>query len=185
MQKLGLRYYAKPAEELAADLIGKVIVRRAGGRILRARIVETEAYAGPEDLACHSSRGRTARTAVMFGPAGRAYVYLIYGMYQMLNITAGAGQAVLIRAAEPLDGWDANLSGPGRLARALEITSRDRGVALNLTSLYLADPGDRPSIVRTARIGIDYAEHWKEVPLRFYDRSSRAVSKSRRNASSS
>src|SRR5438270_4977565 len=103
MKKLGRRFYDRNATALAEALIGKVLVRRYRGREYRARIVETEAYCGPEDLAAHSSKGRTARTEVMFGPPGRAYVYFIYGMYDMFNIVAGphgSGQAVLVRAAE-------------------------------------------------------------------------------------
>src|SRR4051812_7480234 len=130
---LGRAFYSRSAEELAKRLIGKILVHRVGDREFRARIVETEAYVGEHDLACHASRGRTKRTAVMFGPPGHAYVYFIYGMYDMLNIVAsraGDAQAVLIRAAEPLDDWDADLSGPGKLARAMSITVADNGADL-------------------------------------------------------
>src|SRR5207248_3413144 len=166
---------------LAEALIGKVLVRRYRGREYRARIVETEAYVGPEDLAAHSSKGRTARTEVMFGPPGRAYVYFIYGMYDMFNIVAGphgSGQAVLVRAAEPLDGWDANLSGPGKLARAMHITLAQNRIDLTGDDLFLmGGPADRPRVVRTTRIGVDYAQHWKDAPLRFLDADSPAVSR--------
>ena len=127
--KLGHSFFERPALELARDLVGTILVRRFRGREYRARIVETEAYVGSHDLACHASKGRTRRTEVMFGPAGRAYVYLIYGMYDMLNIVASHvddPQAVLIRGAVPLDGWKADLSGPGKLARALRITRAKR-----------------------------------------------------------
>src|SRR4051794_5131904 len=109
-------FYARDAETVAKELLGKILVHVIGGKKLRARIVETEAYVGPHDLACHAAKGRTARTEVMFGEAGHAYVYFIYGMYDMLNIVTGDvddAQAVLIRAAEPLDAWDEDLSGPG------------------------------------------------------------------------
>src|SRR5688572_29107402 len=133
MRKLRRPFYDRPAIDVAHDLIGKILVHRLPcdddeGVVARCRIVETEAYVGPHDLACHASKGRTGRTEVMFGPPGHAYVYLIYGMYRMLNVvTSGVGdaQAVLIRAAEPLRGWDADLSGPGRLARALKLTGAD------------------------------------------------------------
>src|SRR5579872_7083627 len=124
-RKLRHAFFNRPAIELARDLIGTVLVRRVRGSQFRARIVETEAYVGSHDLACHASKGRTKRTEVMFGRAGHAYVYLIYGMYDMFNIVAGQiddPQAVLIRAAEPLDAWSADLSGPGKLTRGLQIT---------------------------------------------------------------
>lgn len=181
MLKLEQPFYAKPAIELAPDLIGKVIVRRLRRKVFRARIVETEAYVGAHDLACHASKGRTNRTEVMFGPAGRAYVYLIYGMYDMFNIVAGEiddPQAVLIRAAEPLDGWSADLSGPGKLARGLQITRAQNGVTLANDRLHLLDdPADRPPIVATPRIGIDYAREWKHELLRFLDPTSHALSR--------
>jgi DNA-3-methyladenine glycosylase len=180
-KKLGRRFFVRPAIELAPDLIGKILVRRLRGRERRARLVETEAYVGPHDLACHASKGRTGRTEVMFGPGGHAYVYLIYGMYEMFNIvasTTGDAQAVLIRAAEPLDGWHADLSGPGKLSRALGITRADNGLDLTGTRMFLrADADNRPRIVTTKRIGIDYAEKWKDAPLRFIDADSSAVSR--------
>ena len=170
-----------PALVMAEKLIGKVLVRRVRGKEYRARIVETEAYVGAHDLACHAAKGRTGRTEVMFGPAGRAYVYLIYGLHDMLNIVAGNvgdAQAVLIRAAEPLDGWGADLSGPGKLAKALKISRKDNGVDLTGDSLYvLDDPTDRPRVIATRRVGVDYAGEWKDRPFRFLDADSGAVSK--------
>src|SRR5881392_616508 len=124
-EKLARKFYLRDAERVARELIGAILVHRTKEGDLRARIVETEAYVGPHDLACHAAKGRTTRTEVMFGPAGHAYVYLIYGMYDMLNIVSGGvgdAQAVLVRAAEPMDGWDADLSGPGKLARGMRIT---------------------------------------------------------------
>ena len=180
MIRLEQPFYARPAIELAEVLVGKIIVRQMGRKMFRARIVETEAYVGSHDLACHASKGRTKRTEVMFGPAGCAYVYLIYGMYDMFNIVAGDvddPQAVLIRAAEPLEGWSADLSGPGKLTRSLQITRAENGVPLTNDRLHLIDdPADRPSIVATPRIGIDYAGEWKDAMLRFLDPSSKAVS---------
>ena len=166
---------------MAEKLIGKILVRRVRGKEYRARLVETEAYVGAHDLACHAAKGRTGRTEVMFGPAGRAYVYLIYGIHDMLNIVAGEvgdAQAVLIRAAEPLQGWVADLSGPGKLAKALKISRKDNGVDLMGDSLYVLDvPTDRPRIIATRRVGVDYAGEWKDRPFRFLDADSRAVSK--------
>lgn len=181
--KLGHAFYCRPAIKLAPALLGKVLVHQTADGIFRARIVETEAYLGPHDLAAHSSKGRTKRTEVMFGPAGRAYVYFIYGMYEMFNIVAsgkGDGQAVLIRAAEPLDGWDADLSGPGKLARAMRITRADNSIDLTGENLYLLE-GDvaKVKVARSPRIGVDYAGVWKDELLRFYDADSKAVSKVR------
>lgn len=181
MKRLGRPFYRRDAEALARDLIGAVLVHRLRGRIYRARIVETEAYVGPHDLASHSSKGRTKRTEVMFGPAGHAYVYLIYGMYEMFNIVTGrtgSGQAVLVRAAEPLDGWQADLSGPGRLTRGLGIIRSHHGMDLTGDRLYLqSGSGARPRIRKTRRIGVDYAGAWKDRLLRFYDADSPAVTR--------
>jgi DNA-3-methyladenine glycosylase len=182
-RKLGRAFYERPALHLARDLIGKIVVHRVGGKSRRARIVETEAYVGAHDLACHASKGCTRRTQVMFGRGGHAYVYFIYGMYDMFNIVAsveGDAQAVLIRAAEPLDGWIADLAGPGKFARALRITRAHNGVDLTGEKLFLVD--DRsppPRLAASKRIGVDYAAHWKDALLRFFDPASSAVSKPR------
>ena len=177
-------FYSRHAETVAKDLVGTILVRRNAAEELRARVVETEAYVGCHDLACHASKGRTKRTEVMFGAAGHAYVYFIYGMYDMLNVVTGAegdAQAVLIRAAEPLDGWEAELSGPGKLTREMRITREMNGLDLTVPgALFLLRPaGDAPTLVTTPRIGVDYAKEWRDAPLRFYDRDSRAVSRRR------
>jgi len=189
-KKLGRRFYQRPAVELAPDLLGKILVRQVRGRKRRAyrmRIVETEAYVGCHDLACHASKGRTRRTEIMFGPGGHAYVYFIYGMYSMFNIVAsvdGDAQAVLIRAGEPLDGWEADLSGPGKLTRAMRITCADNGADLTGAEIFLLDDCTyEPVIATTKRIGVDYAKEWKDALLRFVDVNSRVVSKGLRNAS--
>jgi DNA-3-methyladenine glycosylase len=180
-KKLRRAFFARPAIVVAQELIGKVLVRRVRDVEFRARIVETEAYLGPHDLASHSSKGRTRRTEVMFGPPGRAYVYLIYGMHDMLNVvvgTEGEAQAVLIRAGEPLDGWEANLAGPGRLARALAITRADNGLDVTAGEIFFVDnPQDRPRLKSTKRIGIDYAGEWQHELLRFLDADNTVVRK--------
>ncbi len=180
-RKLNFSFYNRPAIDLARDLIGTILVRRYRGRELRTRIVETEAYVGAHDLACHASKGRTKRTEIMFGPAGHAYVYLIYGMYDMFNIVAAGvddPQAVLIRGAIPLDGWDADLSGPGKLARALHITRAQNGLDLTGEALFLkADLTTRAEIVTTKRIGIDYAGEWKHALLRFVEAAAHGKTK--------
>lgn len=169
-------FFARPADIVAPALLGCVLCRTIDGTPRRARIIETEAYLGPRDLASHSSKGRTARTEVMFGPPGHAYVYFIYGMHWMLNVTAGQighAHAVLIRAAEPLDDWSVDLTGPGKLARAFAITRADNTADLLAHDLQLMlDPSHRPRIRKTRRIGIDYAKHWKTRLLRYIDTTS-------------
>lgn len=172
-KKLPRSFFRRPATELAHALIGKILVRPIHGKAFQARIVETEAYLGPHDLASHASKGRTRRTEVLFGPAGKAYVYVIYGMYEMLNVVAGGvgeAQAVLIRAAQPLNGWKADLSGPGRLTRAFQITRSENGLDLTGDQLYFLDnPAYQARVVSAKRVGIEYAREWKDAPLRFLD----------------
>jgi DNA-3-methyladenine glycosylase len=181
LKKLGHQFYRRDAEKLASGLIGMILVRHSGKREYRARIVETEAYVGTHDLASHSSKGRTKRNEVLFGPAGHAHVYLIYGLYEMFNIVSGktgSGQAVLIRTAEPLNDWKADLSGPGKLTRALKITRSINGMDLTKGTLYiLQDPDYQPRIKRAKRIGVEYAGKWKNKLLRFFDDRSKAVSR--------
>jgi len=151
------------------------------------RIVETEAYLGPHDRAAHSARGRTARTEVMFGPPGHAYVYLIYGMYHCMNVVTqaeGLASAVLLRALEPVAGLEgdfANTRGPGLLCRAMGIDRRLNGHDLLSADFHIAlPPGDamaRPSIVKRPRIGVDYAGHWARRLLRFYIRGNPWISR--------
>jgi len=157
------------------------LVRAERSTIRSGRIVETEAYQGPRDLAAHSSRGRTSRTEVMFGPPGHAYVYFIYGFWHCLNIvTAAEGipHAVLLRALEPVTGIDDKTWGPGLLCRAMHIDRKLNGADLCGDALWLERPAAsrRPRIARSARIGVDYAGAWAGRPWRFYDRDSRYVS---------
>jgi DNA-3-methyladenine glycosylase len=177
-------FYARPAQDVARDLLGKTLVRRTESGVARCRIVETEAYVGAHDLACHAAKGKTARNASMFGPPGRAYVYLVYGLHDMLNIVTGRDgdpQAVLIRAAEPLAGFDPDdpypLRGPGKLCAALAITRADDGVDLVRGDLRLNDGAAPDEVTVTARIGVDYAGAWKDAPLRFFDERSPHVSR--------
>jgi DNA-3-methyladenine glycosylase len=173
-EKLDQAFFRRSAPELAQALLGIIMVRRVEGVIRRARLFEVEAYCGPKDLASHSSKGRTARTEVMFGPPGRAYVYFIYGMHWMFNVVGGEeghAQAVLIRSGQPLDDWDAKLVGPARLARAFGITRADNRMDLTGEDIFfLADPAYQPRVIKTRRIGVDYARHWKDRLLRFIDR---------------
>ena len=174
-------------------MLGKYLVRRHAEGITTGKIVETEAYMGPEDKACHASKGRTARTAVMFGAAGHAYVYLIYGFHYMLNIVTEQldfPAAVLIRAVEPAEGIDlmqkrrglndprALCSGPGKLCQAFAIDRGLNGTDLCGSDMYVEDRGERiPPVAKTPRIGVDYAGRWKHKPWRFIVRGNEFVSK--------
>jgi DNA-3-methyladenine glycosylase len=174
--------FTQPTLTVARALIGMVLAHDDGTRLRRGRIVETEAYLGPRDLAAHSARGRTLRTEVMFGPPGHAYVYFIYGFWNCLNVVTGregVPHAVLLRALEPLDGLNERTCGPGLLCRALGIDRSLNGADLRGAVLWLesADPKAPPArIARTTRIGVDYAGDWARRPWRFFDRDSPWVS---------
>jgi DNA-3-methyladenine glycosylase len=161
-------FFDRPADRVARELLGAwLVVPGADGRETRHVVVETEAYLGAHDLACHGSKGMTKRNATMFGPAGRWYVYLCYGMHWMLNIVTGAEgvpAAVLIRGA-------GGHVGPGRLTKALGIDrSFDGRPARRQGGLWFEASGigvPPRRIVRTPRIGVGYAGEWAEKPLRF------------------
>lgn len=180
-RKLPRAFYAHPTLHVARRLIGMQLVRRTEDGLQIARIVETEAYQGPQDLAAHSSRGKTPRTEVMFGPPGHAYVYLIYGIWWCLNVVtraAGTPHAVLIRALEPINGINQKTSGPGLLCKALHIDRRLNGADLCGDILWIEAPEQmkRARITRAKRIGVDYAGTWADKLWRFYDVESEFVS---------
>jgi DNA-3-methyladenine glycosylase len=164
MRKLPRKFYNRDTIVVARGLLGKLLVHdeRVG------RIVETEAYLGPHDLAAHSSKGRTKRNEVMFGPSGHAYVYLIYGMYFCMNVVTEHGAAVLIRALEPVSGLTGKTSGPGLLCNAMKIDRRLNGHDLRSDDFYIADGAAPRRIVKRPRVGVDYARHWARRHLRFY-----------------
>lgn len=170
--KLPRAFYARDTVAVARDLLGKYLVRVTGGVERVGRIVEVEAYLGPHDLASHSSKGRTKRTAVMFGPPGHAYVYLIYGVHHCTNVVTepeGSGSAVLLRALEPVSNVDGRTQGPALLSKAMDIDRSLTGHDLLSDDFYLAEPPEPESfdIVSTPRIGVDYAGEWADEPLRF------------------
>jgi DNA-3-methyladenine glycosylase len=174
---------AKPSPEAAPALLGHLLLRRSGRRVLAARIVEVEAYLPAGDPGAHVFRGRTPRTAPLFGPAGSIYVYLVYGMYHCLNLAVdreGVPGSVLIRAAELVDADDGGACrGPGRLCRTLGLTTRESGANLFAAHAPLVlREGAAPRHVETStRIGLSQgAEH----VLRFFDARSAAVSGPRR-----
>ena len=182
MKKLPRKFYARDTVTVARDLLGKWLVHRVDGVDRIGRIVEVEAYLGPLDLAAHSSKGRTGRTEVMFGPPGHAYVYLIYGMYHCMNVItepAGSGTGVLIRALEPIENISGKTNGPGLLCKAMQIDRSLYGHDLLKGDFYLAQPPQEAaiSIVARPRIGVDYAGEWAARPLRFYIEGNGWVSK--------
>ena len=164
--RLSPAFFLRDVLEVAPDLIGKILVRRFDdARVERYRIIETEAYRGIEDLACHASKGRTPRTEVMFGEGGTVYVYLIYGMYWLLNLVTGEegnASAVLIRGIE-------GFSGPGRAGRALQLDKSFYGENLASSSrIWVEDAEPVSEIKISKRIGIGYAGEWADKPWRFY-----------------
>lgn len=165
--RLTREFFIRDVLEVAPDLIGKKIVIRSGDGIYERYIVtEVEAYRGEEDRACHASKGRTARTGVMYNEGGRLYVYLIYGMYWMLNVVTGSinnPQAVLIRGVE-------TLTGPGKLTKKLGIDQSYYGEDLTISDrIWFEESGVSPVIRTGERIGIDYAgEYWRSKPWRYY-----------------
>jgi DNA-3-methyladenine glycosylase len=186
-RKLPESFYARPTSEVAIDLLGRRLVCVREGIARSGIIVETEAYLGPHDLACHAARGRTARTDVMFGPPGHAYVYLIYGMHHCVNAVTereGFPAAVLIRALEPDPGVEARTDGPGRLCRALGIDRSHNGLSLAGSHFYVTTGGRsmrsaRPEaeVAAGPRIGVGYAGEWAEAPLRYWLKGNRWVSR--------
>ena len=195
--KLPRDFYARSTLVVARQLIGMHLVHEVGGVRRVGRIVETEAYLGPHDRAAHSARGLTARTRVMFGPPGHAYVYLIYGLYECLNLVAepdGEPGCVLLRALEPVAGLDEMrrrrpaarrpedlASGPGKLTLAMGITRRYHGQDLTRGPLIVRRPDPPPAlpIAVTPRIGITHCADW---PLRFCIEGNAFVSGSVRTA---
>ena len=173
-------FYARPADELAPALLGKVLSVSGPDGTRRGRIVETEAYVGEQDLACHASRGMTRRTQTLYREPGTIYVYLIYGMYHLFNVVAaevGQPHAVLIRAVEPDAAVVGRTDGPGRLTRALGIDLRHNGLDLFTPPVTLEDGPAPARIAVGPRIGVDYAGAWKDASLRFLDPDSSSVSK--------
>jgi DNA-3-methyladenine glycosylase len=172
VKPLARSFYDRPTETVASELLGMHLAHRVRGELRVGRIVETEAYLGPHDLAAHSARGRTPRTEVMFGPPGHAYIYLIYGIYHCLNVVTGPtghASAVLIRALEPIQNLAGSTKGPGLLCRAMDIDRSLYGRDLLSDDFFIAPPERQPpfTIAVRSRIGVDYAGEWAAKPLRF------------------
>ncbi len=172
-------FYARPCLTVAEQLIGARLVHRVGQRVLSGRIVETEAYIGEEDRACHARFGQTPRAKILFGEPGHAYVFLIYGMYHCFNVVCesrGRPAAVLVRALE-MDN-ESKADGPGKLCRVLGITRAHNGLDVTSQPLWIErHSGRAPTIVATPRVGVDYAGEWAQKPWRFVDASSPSLSR--------
>lgn len=169
-KKLPRDFYDRPADLVAPDLLGKIFCVRHRNSIIKCRILETEAYLGREDRACHAHKGLTPRTSVMFGPPGFAYVYLIYGIHHMMNVvTHGEGEphAVLIRKAEAIFPNKLRLHGPGVLTKSLHISKRHNAADLCGNDLYFLDAPEERRFITSARIGVEYAKEWASKPLRY------------------
>ena len=166
-QKLHSSFFLRDVLSIAPRLLGKILVRKfEDGKIHRYKITEVEAYRGTEDLACHASKGRTPRTEVMFGKGGVVYVYLIYGMYWMLNIVTGQendASAILIRGLE-------GASGPGRVGKVLQLDKTFYGENLSSSErIWIEDSGEKVQYKTSPRIGIQYAgEPWISKPWRYF-----------------
>jgi DNA-3-methyladenine glycosylase len=189
-------FYQQDIITVASDLLGKILVHESKEGKTAGKIVETEAYLGPEDRAAHSSEGRrTARNEVMYGQKGHAYVYFIYGLYYCFNVTAGnvpgKPEAVLIRALEPVAGEEimakrrgrqvkaSNLTnGPSKLCMAMDISKTQNRTDLTAPPLFIEDALVVPenNIVDTTRIGVDYSGEWTNKRWRFYIRNNKFVS---------
>lgn len=166
LKRIENSFFQRDVLVVAPELLGKILVRKfSDGTIIRFKITETEAYSGNGDLACHASKGKTPRTEVMFREGGLVYVYLIYGMYWMLNFVtgpAGEASAVLIRGLE-------GISGPGRVGKALRLDKSFYGENLETSDrIWIEETENQPEFTATPRIGIDYAgEPWVSKPWRF------------------
>jgi DNA-3-methyladenine glycosylase len=184
MKILKSDFFDRSTQDVARDLLGKTLYHQIDDKIYKAIITETEAYHGEEDLACHCSKGKTQRTSVMFDIPGKIYVYLIYGMYEMLNFVTmhrDFPAAVLIRGVDNLQVSEKGkdffpvpglTNGPGKLTKRMEINRFYNNKKLGIeTGLYVVDEGivvPEDEIYTSTRIGIDYAGEWKNKPWRFY-----------------
>ncbi len=187
--KLTREFYNRPTLEVAPELLGKYLIYHHPLGVMSAKIVEVEAYIGMDDPACHAAPGKTPRNAVMFGKAGMTYIYFIYGMYYCLNVVTEPKDypaAVLIRAAEPVEGIEimrqfslkktelALLNGPGKLCRSFDLTRKQNGLDLTKGQIYLQNRFEQVRrMKRSKRIGISVGV---ERRWRFFDADSPAVS---------
>jgi DNA-3-methyladenine glycosylase len=194
------KFYERETLTVAGELLGKLLIHETKEGVTAGKIVETEAYLGPEDKASHAYGSlRTKRTEAQYGPKGHAYIYFVYGMYHCFNVTsgrtAGKPEAILIRALEPVSGIEImkkrraisqgraiNLTnGPGKLCMAMGMSTKQNGADLCAPSLHI-DEGEnirKAEIVETTRINVDYAGEWKNTPWRFFVKNNAFVSTAR------
>ncbi|MGC1183482.1 DNA-3-methyladenine glycosylase [Legionella sp.] len=177
-QKLPRAFYERDTIVVAKDLLGKYLIHQE----YIGKIVEVEAYLGQHDLASHTSKGLTQRTKVMFGRAGHAYVYLIYGIHYCTNVVTereGIGSAVLLRALQPIQNIQKRTQGPGLLSKAMHIDKQLNAHDLTSDIFYIAATENQESftIVERPRVGVDYAKDWAEKLLRFYIKDNAFISK--------
>jgi DNA-3-methyladenine glycosylase len=183
--RLPRSFYARDPRTVAKALLGKVLVHVDGGVRRAARIVETEAYQGEDDLASHARFGPTARAAIMFGPPGVAYVYLVYGLSHCFNVVTGAdghASAVLVRAGEPVEGCLHSTTGPGNLCRALALRRETHnGLDLQGETLFIEGAEDSPArrerVIASPRVNVGFAGSWADKPWRYTLEGNRFVSK--------
>lgn len=163
-EKLPQSFFQRDVLEVSPELLGKYLVRKYdNGEICRFRITDVEAYRGEEDKACHARHGKTPRTEVLYKRGGRYYPYLIYGLHWLLNIVTGQEgepQGVMIRAVE-------GIYGPGRVGKALQLDRSFRDELVENDRLWLENSDEKPEFINLPRVGIDYAQEWKDIPWRF------------------
>ncbi len=187
MDRLDRKFFERSATEVAPDLLGKTLIRKIGNKTISGKIVETEAYVGEDDLACHARFGKTERNKVMYSRGGLIYIYLIYGMYYNFNIVTAkehVPEAVLIRALEPVEGLEIAkenlkkfgkvradkdfMKGPGKLCAALDLDKSFYGEDItDSKKIWIEDPNEKPEIEASKRIGIDYADIYRDKPWRY------------------
>jgi DNA-3-methyladenine glycosylase len=191
-------FYERDTLKVAKDLLGKLLIHETSEGTTAGKIVETEAYMGPEDKASHAYGNlRTRRTEAQFGPKGHAYIYFVYGMHYCFNVTSGTipgkPEAILVRALEPVSGAELmkkrrNLSngnmtnltnGPGKLCKAMGMSTKQNGIDLTVRPLHIDDEEtvELSNIVETTRVNVDYADEWKNSPWRYCIKNNRFVSR--------
>lgn len=192
---LAQSFFSRDTHAVARDLLGKLLIRKVDQHVISGRITEVECYVGVDDAACHAAHGKTERNQIMFGPAGHAYIYLIYGMYNCLNIVTEAVDfpaAILIRSLEPTNDLAFMMqrrgqskinnltTGPGKLCQAMAIDrSLNENDLTKATNLWIANGSQRirqSEIMRTARIGVDYAGSSAKLPWRYLINNNQFVS---------